>query len=320
MNWLASPRVTVAVFVALALAALAVKDGLLTPTAAMLPVLALFVTNLVAALLVHPRFKTDTALLVFHVALLALVSCFAVGRLTYLYGSVSLVKDMPFDGTIDLVDQGPQHRGNVRALSFEHAGQVERFNDDTGHKLDLRTRLRYQDDSGVRQIELAFGYPLLLGGYRIYPSGRRGYAPIFSWDDGRGAVQTGSVQLFGPGDRGLENTNEWNLPGGTKVWVQLVSGAEWPPKKDTVRVDLGADRLPHHLILRVGDDLRHTIRMGDTLSLPGGRLTYLSLSTWGGYSLIYDPTEPYLFACVLIAAISLGWYYLLRFRHRKGGE
>lgn len=320
MNWLASPKVTVGVFVSLALAALAIKEEILLPTTALLPVLALFVVNLFAALVVHPRFKTDMALLVFHLALLALVACFAVGRLTYLYGSVSLVRDVPFDGTIDLVDQGPLHRGAVSALSFEHAGQVERFNDDGGHKLDLRTRLRYRDELGVRQIDLAFGYPMLLGGYRIYPSGRRGYAPIFSWDDGHGAAQTGSVQLFGPGDRGLENTNEWNLPSGNKAWVQLVSEAEWPPKKDTVRVDLGAAGLPHHLILRVGDDLRHTLRLGESVTVPGGRLTYLSLSTWGGYSLIYDPTEPYLFACVLIAALSLAWYYVLRFRRRKGGE
>ena len=313
MKVLASPKLTVAFFLLAAVGALVAKEGWLTPTVAMLPPFALLLINLLAAILCHPRFRADLPLLVFHLALLALIALFALGRLTYLYGSVSITRDTSFSGVIYLLETGPLHPTDYRKLTFQHAGMVERYNDDVGHRIDISSRLRWPDDRrGWQEAELGFGYPVVLNGYRIYPSGRRGYAPIFLWQPDQGSEELGAVQLFGQFSKVTENTTDWTMPNGQAAWLQLLNLSPSHPPLGAVRHDLDAERLPHKLILRIGE-ARHELSLGDSVAVNGGRLRYVKLESWGGYSLIYDPTESWLIATIIVAIGSLAWFYRRRF-------
>lgn len=316
LKGLASPRLTVAFFLLTAGSALAIGQGWVVPTFAMLLPFAFLVLNLGAAILQHPRFRSDLPLLLFHLTLLVLIGLFLLGRLTYLYGSVSVTRDTSFNGIIDKLEVGPLHNRDFSGLRFVHGGLTERFNDEVGHHVDIRSRIRWQDEQmRWQETELGFGYPVIIDGYRIYPSGRRGYSPIFLWQATDGREEVGTVQLFGPAENVMENTNDWVMPNGVAAWLQLETDVSGPPALGTVRLDLGADALAHKLILRVGDD-RHVIKLGDSVDLPGGRLRYVKLESWAGYSLIYDPTESWLIATILIAIGSLCWFYFQRFRQR----
>lgn len=316
MKALASPILTVVFFLATAASALTVKAGWATPTEALLVPFGLLVLNLGAAIGCNPRFRTDLPLLLFHLALLALISLFVAGRLTYLYGSISVTRGTTFNGIVDKLEQGPLHGERFRDLRFVHGGLVERFKDDVGHHVEIRSRLRWQDaHQQWQETELRFGYPLILNGYRIYPSGRRGFSPVFHWQATNGQQDVGTVQLFGPDEQVDENSNSWVLPNGVKAWLQLEKFAPQPPPFGSVRTDLDAAQVPHKLILRIGDE-RHELKLGDSVQVPGGQLRYLRLESWAGYSLIYDPTEYWLIATILMALASLGWFYVRQFRRR----
>ena len=317
LRLLASPKLVVVFFVLTALGALSAGKEWVPPTFGLLFPIGLLVVSIVAAILTHPRFRSDLPLLVLHLALISLVVLFAIGRLTYLYGSISVTRDTLFNGVIDQLEQGPLHDPRFRQLRFVHAGVTEKFKDEIGHHVEIRSRIRWQSDQGEwRETELGFGYPVILNGYRIYPSGRRGYSPIFQWQGDDGRQDVGTVQLFGTAEQVAENSNSWFMPNGVKAWLQLESFAPNPPPKGLLRTDLDAAQLPHKLILRIDDD-RHELKLGETVKLAGGKLTYLKLESWGGYSLIYDPTEYWLIATIMVAVASLAWLYLRQFTKRS---
>lgn len=316
---LASPRWTVVFFLMTAISVLLVKENLTQPTSAMVLPFSLLILNLGSSIAIHPRFRADLPLLIFHLALLLIVALFVVGRLTYMYGSINVLRSAPFDGVVDKLDHGPLHGAGYRDLKFVHGRTIEKFNDEIGHHIEIRNLLRWQDVSGRwQETELRFGYPIIMDGYRIYPSGRRGYVPIFEWQPNHGPGELGAVQLFGANEEFAENSNDWLLPNGQKAWLLLEKKSPGPPPRGTVRTDLGASELEHHLVVRIGDD-RHELRLGDEMAISGGVLRYVKLESWGGYSLIYDPTEPWLIASLLIAVSAMGWFYYRRFNRSSGG-
>ena len=67
--------------------------------------------NLLAALVVHPLLRRRLPLLVFHVALLALVLLAGFGRLAALDGRFELTQGVPFDGQLIEQHAGALHAG-----------------------------------------------------------------------------------------------------------------------------------------------------------------------------------------------------------------
>jgi hypothetical protein len=84
--------------------------------------LALLAVNLIAALVVHPAFRRQLPLLLFHLALLALVVLAGLGRLTSLDGRFELTQGVPFDGRLIESSAGARHRDGLARLAFRHEG------------------------------------------------------------------------------------------------------------------------------------------------------------------------------------------------------
>lgn len=317
LEWLAAPYWMVLFFVYAAAGALAVAYGMAGATTAMLPPLGLFSLNLVAAIVTRPVFRRDAPLLLFHVALLVLVLLFALGRLTYLDASVGLSSGAQFDGQLVRDERGPLHRDRLDELRFANEGITENY-PRRGSYTATYNRVRWWDANGLSQTaEIGDDHPLLLGGYRIYTSKQRGFSPVFHWQGNNGDEDLGAVQMNDMRSGQYAPSNEWQIPNGHKAWAMLQLAEDPPaPAPGTRRVDLDVNRLQHVLVLRI-DGMRHELQPGESVALPGGRLTYLRLDSWMSYHIIYDPTRPWLVATVLVAIASLFLFYLRRFRGCK---
>ncbi|HEY3326500.1 MAG TPA: hypothetical protein VGK14_04950 [Novimethylophilus sp.] len=313
---LASPRLTVSFFVLMAAGALLTVHGDADPTLAMLPPFALLALNLAAAIATNVRFRADLPLLFFHLALLALVALLAVARLTYFDGATILTSGTAFEGNLVRDQRGPLHGDAVRSLHFGNEGFTENF-PERGKFHATYNRVRWWDEEGKsRFAEIGDDRPLVLDGYRIYATSRRGFSPLFYWQPATGAAGYGTVQLPDSDSAGLGPTTEWPLPNGPKVWVMLELDAPSAQLRVGQRADLGAQKMRHHLVLRVGER-RLELRPGESVDVDGGRLTYVRLASWMGYRIVYDPTEPWLVATVIVGIVSLLWFYA-RLLRRSG--
>ena len=314
---LASPKLTVAFFLLLAAGSLWVAQGSADATLTTLPALILLVLNLAAAIVSNPRFRADLPLLLFHLALLALVVLMALARLIYFDGATILTAGTAFEGNLAKDTRGPLHGQGLRALRFANEGFTEKFPERSKYQVTYN-RVRYWDGVGASHlVEIGDDRPLVLDGYRIYATQRRGFSPLFRWQPKVGESTLGTVQLPDRGDNELGPATSWQLPSGPQVWVLLNMEDSPAPAPGGQRNGLGADENAHSLVLRIGER-RLMMRAGESVELDGGELSYLRLDSWMGYRIVYDPTEPWLVATVLVGIASLLWFYSRLLRRPAG--
>jgi len=55
------------------------------------------------------------------------------------------------------------------------------------------------------------------------------------------------------------------------------------------------------------------LKPGESVNLPGGKLTYEGLKKWMGYNVDKDWTIGWLFAACGVAMLSLGWHFWKKF-------
>lgn len=278
-------------------------------TAALSIALLALALNLLAALVVHPAFRRQLPLLVFHLALLALVVLVAFGRMTALDGRFELTQGVTFDGQLIEASAGPWHRDGLQRLAFRHNG----FEIDYApgrRRGATRNPVAWRDgNGGVHAATIGDHRPLVLNGYRFYTSPNKGFAPLLTWLPDSGEAVTGAVHLPAFPMHELRQSSEWIVPNGQRVWLKL--------HFDEVLIDPAATaafRLPesHRLVLHVGE-VDAELMPGQRLNLAGGTLVYEGLRTWMGYRVSYDPTLPWLLAAALLAAVALAWHYTQRF-------
>lgn len=282
---LAAPRWMLAFFIFAAVSALVSIRYPDAITTAWVPPLAMFAVSLLAAIATNARFRRDPLLLGLHLGLLALVVMIALARLTYLDGMVSLTDGTTFPGQLDVDRRGPLHPGHVERLRFSNEGFIEDYTRADRWRT-TRNQVRWWDAQGTSHFaEIGDDEPLVLGAYRIYTTFNRGYSPVLIWHPSDGLPQQGTVQLRADTDFG--QANEWQPQGGPPIWIMLETDEPVALQRGQRRHNLGASGLRHSLVVRTGN-LRETMRPGDTLDLPGGRLTYVELGTWMGYRVVYD--------------------------------
>jgi cytochrome c biogenesis protein len=310
---LSSPRLTLALIVLVAGGVLWAYWQPGSTTWPMVLPLGLVSANLVAAIAVHPVLRQQMALLVFHLALLAVIGLVAVGRLTYLKGHAELTTGEQFEGRLTEYDSGPWHPWGVRSIRFRNESFVIDYL--SGRQRDhTYNRVSFIDADGrPREFTIGDQVPLVLGGYRFYTSFNKGYALTFLWEPQGGAPQRGTVHLPAYPIHEFRQANTWVAPGTTtEVWVQL--------RFDQPLIDPnGPDRFrtpgSHSVVVRTGER-RAELTPGKRLEIAGGRLTYEGVGTWMGYKVFYDWTLPWLLAACAVAGASLGAHFLLKFARR----
>lgn len=273
--------------------------------------LGLLSVNLLAAVLTNRSFRRQGALLAFHIALLFLVLLLAAGRLAYLKGTLELADGEEFSGTLLSVDAGPLHPlANLRALRFANLG----FEIDYAPgplRQGIRNTVEVHAPGALPQrLAITDQHPLVLAGYRIYPTGNKGFAATFVWHPSGGEPRTGAVNLPSYPLHEYEQAREWTPPGSQlHLWTMLEFS-------ETI---LAADRpsafrppKEHKIVLRSGTQ-RWELVPGGSVDLPEGRIEYRGLRGWMGYTVFYDWTLPWLLAACLVAVAALGAHFWNKF-------
>lgn len=279
---------------------------------AVVPPMALLAMNLLAAVLVNAAFRRQAPLLVFHVALLALVVLIAVGRLSYLNGRAELATGEEFSKLLDS-ESGPLHVSRLERVSFVNEG----FEIDYAPKwkrIETRNRVHWRDAGGKVHVGIIGDQtPLVLEGYRFYTTSNKGFALVFAWQPAGGEASRGTVHLPPYPVLQFGQQAEWVLPHtDQKITVKLLIDGE------LIDFEKGsAFRLPPKQDLEIlVQGKSHRLIPGDSVELGAGRLRYEGLTTWMGYVVFSDWTMPWLLAAAALAAAALGCHFWGRFSSR----
>ncbi len=309
----ASLRLTLGILLLLALGTVAALTQIVPPTWALSAPLALCALNLGAAVATNVAFRRQMSLLVFHLALLAIIVLVAAGRMTYLKGHVEVSEGEIFAGALTAAESGPWHVSHLDRVRFANRG----FDIDYQPGINrggTRNRVAWVDADGVeRQGVIGDTVPLVLHGYRFYTSFNKGFAPKFLWQPATGASQRGTIHLPAYPLHEYRQALEWTPPGSNLVlWTQLQFDEVLLDPERASQFRLPAD---HKLVVRSGES-RWELNPGARLSLPGGVLHYEGLTAWMGYTVFYDWTIPWLLAACGLAVASLGLHFWMKFRSR----
>lgn len=265
--------------------------------------------NLLAAILTSPRFRSQAALLVFHLCLLAVLALAAVGRLTYLDARVEIAEGQSFDpAAVEIVAAGPLHRlklGDVHfkqgEIQIEYAPRLVR-----GH---TRSSVIIPDAAGGRTTGVVGDdTPLVAAGYRFGTTPNKGYAAVLNWESRDGRAQTGTVHFPAYPAWDWKQVQHWRPPGGAPLELELELPQQVPMSQTwTLRAPQGAR-------LRVaGAGLEHSLQPGDRVQFDGATLRLDAVRLWMGYRIFFDPTLPWLFATAVFGMLALAWHFLTRF-------
>lgn len=310
---IASLRLTLAILLLLGLGTVAALTETVPPTWALSVPLTLCALNLGAAITTNAAFRRQMPLLIFHLALLAVIVLVALGRMTYLKGHVEVSEGEVFSGELTESESGPWHVSRLDRVRFANLGFDIEYQPGI-KRAGTRNRVVWVDAAGIeRQGMIGDTVPLVLHGYRFYTSFNKGFAPKFLWQPASGAAHRGTIHLPAYPLHEYRQALEWTPPGSDQLlWTQL--------QFDEVLLDPERPsqfRLPeqHRLVVRYGES-RQELRPGDRLPLPGGVLRYEGLTAWMGYTVFYDWTIPWLLAACALAVISLGLHFWSKFRSR----
>jgi cytochrome c biogenesis protein len=312
LRWLASMRLTQVLLAALGTATLLAYLASGVGWIAIGLPLALLVVNLVAAVITNATFRRQPALLMFHLSLVAIVALLGLGRLTAVNGRFELTEGIPYDGTLLGGSRGAWSHQLVDA-SFVQQGFTVEYEKEL-RRGRTRNEVRWIDGRGIERHEtIGDQKPLTVNGYRFYTTSNKGFAPMFDWTPDGGATERGAVHLPSYPLHEHEQTRVWRPHGASapfRVTLQL-------DEKLLDRDRPSVLRMPEkHAIAVQADGVNFEFRPGDSVAVPGGTLRYVGLRTWMGYRVSYDMTSVWLLAAAIVAAVSLLWHFLQKFRRR----
>ena len=315
LRTVASLRLTLVLFGLLGAALVAVNLTQWPATWLIAVPCALLAVNLLAAIAAHPAFRLRMPLLVFHLALAAVLLLAAMGRMTHLKGELELSTGDTFEGVLTRTQAAPWHRSKLGEVRFTNAGYAIDYA--PGVKRGrTANRIVWRDESGFeRESVVGDDVPFTLFGYRFYTSFNKGFAPIVRWQPANGSpVQRGTIHLPSYPLHEHGQAQEWTPPGAdAKLWLML--------KFDEMLLDPERHsqfRLPqrHTLIVREGAR-RVELAPGGGMDLAQGTLVYEGLTTWMGYTVFSDWTLPWLVVASLVATAGLAWHFASRFAARS---
>ncbi len=266
--------------------------------------------NLLAAMVTNRAFRQQLPLLVFHLALFAVIVLVAMGRLTYLRATTEVVTGGEHLG-MDRIQAGPWHWGAKDFVHFENLGF--RIEYKPGLQRDATVnQVRWRDEMGIpRTMEIGDQVPLVIRGYRFYTSSNKGFAALFRWEPHGGKAELGSVSFPSYPANKSEQQARWRL-GTDDLRVALNIPEQLIDPETTSHF-----RLPDRHDVTVDFFWRIAIlKPGESVLIPAGRLVYVGLTTWMGYNVFYDWTMPWLLAACALAVLALGWHFWSKFSLR----
>jgi hypothetical protein len=305
LRLLASPRLTVAGFAAVAVG-VAAAQWLPGPAGLISLPLALLALNLAAALWLYPRLRRG-GLGVFHGCLLGCLLLVAWGRLTHLDGRVPIVDGQEFDvGAVEVVGQGPWHGDGLHRLAFRQGPFTVSYA--PGVRREHTTSLvAVGHDPRAPWQTVGDDRPLKIDGYRFYTTSNKGFAPVLTWTPPGGAAVTGAVMLPSYPVNDWQQVNRWQAPGGGEWKFAL----HVPKVPENTAWTLDPAQTQAVLVAETGG-VRRELRPGDEVQTAQGTLRYEWLAGWMGYRIFYDPTLLPLLGLALLGVAGMAWHLWAR--------
>lgn len=274
----------------------------------------LFSLNLIASVLTNPVFRRQMPLLMFHLALIAIVLLVAVGRLTYLKGTVEVAEGSAFSDQLVHADKGPWHWWRLDKVTFVNEGFTIEYAPGVQRGKTVNS-LRWRDEHGAEKHGVIGDMvPLSLYGYNFYTSHNKGFAPVFFWHPAAGGPPVvGAVNLPAYPKHEYRQALTWTPPGSkTAVWVMLQFDEVILDPDKTSEFHVPAE---HKLVVRAGEE-RRELKPGESMPLADGVLEYNGLRSWMGYTVFYDFTLPWLLAAGVLAVGSMAVHFWRKFAVR----
>lgn len=271
--------------------------------------LMLLAINLMAAVATNGVFRRQMPLLTFHLALIVLVLLAAAGRLSYLDGNAEVTQGAALEG-LNNVKAGPLHLGARDRLNFVNDGFDITYM--AGPVMDRNlNRVHWSDSAGQRRTAvIENNQPLILFGYRIYPTSNKGFAPVLGWLPRQGQSILGAVHLPSFPANATSQATTWRpAAASADIWIMLTVPEDLIPSDKTSRFRLPDDK---KIVVR-HRDVRYEMQPGQRVELPDGILEYRELRTWMGYRVFYDWTIPWMLAACAVAVMSMAWHFWRKF-------
>ena len=264
--------------------------------------------NLLAALIVNPRFRRQSGLLIFHVCLLAVMLLATFGWLSNLKGRIEIMQGQSFNASnVVVLRQGMFHpRERLEKINFqqgpirvEYAGNLVRG--------QTESQILLPQEHSI--ITIGDNIPLRMDGYRFYTTSNKGYAAVLTWIGSRGDIQQGAIHFPSYPLNDWNQRNDWQTPIGEKLRFELLLN-KIPPQQDAWVYDRVYNTGALQLVLNNGRTVR--LESGQSVKLKGGELRFEQIRMWMGYDIFYDPMLTWLFATALVGIFGLGWHFYLK--------
>jgi cytochrome c biogenesis protein len=271
--------------------------------------LAVLAVNLLAAILTNGAFRQQSALLVFHVCLLAVILLIGAELMIRFGGHVEVVEGESFDAqAVEIMQQGAWHRLGLDQVNFVQ-GRIT---------VDYRPGLiRHKTRSNVTEVgtngrtrEVGDGNSVTFGSYRFSTTFNKGWAVILRWSGDNGIVQRGSINFPSFPEFEWKQANDWTTPNGEQVALELRLD---PVSADTNWV-LRSGESEFSVVINDARPDRHELKLGDSIRMQHGTLTIEDLRLWMGYRIDFNPLLPWVFAAAMLALVALAAHFQLKFR------
>ncbi|MCP5150178.1 MAG: hypothetical protein H6983_10520 [Ectothiorhodospiraceae bacterium] len=306
LHVLGSPKLTPLGILALAAAVAVTYRVPAAPGWLMLPPLAALTANLLAALVIHPRLRREASLLVFHLALLAVLALATIGRLVETEGRAEVLTGAAFDpAAVSLVRAGPfggQER--LAGADFVQEGFVVHYRAGMVRGATASTVTTV----GGERVTFGDTTPLTVGGHRFYTTPNKGYAALVTWLPNASPAESGAVHFPSYPLRDWKQENTIHPSGSAPVRLRLDLPGP-PPGAGPWVLDSATVPSGTRLVVAAGT-IEATLAPGESVELPAGRLRFDAPRMWIGYRVTFDPTLPWLLGAAAVGVVAIALHFL----------
>jgi cytochrome c biogenesis protein len=276
--------------------------------------LALLAVNLLAAILVNRSFRSQSALLLFHVGLFGIVVLAAAQVVVRFDGQVEITEGQRFNpAAVRVQSRGWLHRGDLDDVDFAQ-GPIE-----VNYLRGLRR------DTTQSTLELAAGQVAMIGdrrawssqGYRFKATFNKGFSLLLLWQGTDGSEQLGAVNFPSYPEFEWKQRNDWTTPAGESISLDLDLEVRVPEDEAWT---LASRDVAYDVVLRNANGGTVTLGPGDSVEVEGGLIVVGGLRLWMGYRIDYDPLLPWLLIAAFLTLGALAVHVQRKFWSRLSSQ
>ncbi len=273
--------------------------------------LSLLAVNLFAALLVRHVFRHQSALLLFHVGLLAVLLLVAAGVLMRFDGSVEVVEGTAFAASaVTSRGSGWLHPDRLQRVRFEQGPMEVRYlgglQRDTTHS---RVVVTTPDGHEIRR-DVGDRQGFTSHGYRFKTTFNKGYSVLLLWRDEQGRERLGAVNFPSYPKFDWKQVNDWITPAGETLTLELHLAERAPENGPWT---LRSHDVDFTMSIEDGRTSGRAVGAGQSIAVSGGEITPVDLRLWMGYRIDYNPLLPWLIAAAFLSLGALAVHMAQKF-------